>query len=390
MDKQIDVVIYGATGFTGQLVAEYLQRAYHGSELRWAMAGRNLDKLTSVKRELAIDDAVPLIVADSTDTDSLAAMVAQAKVVIAAAGPYQLYGEPLVAACVAAGTDYVDLCGEPSWMRQMIDTYRSHAQESGARIVHSCGFDSVPSDLGVFQLQQLAKNEFGKPFTRVKGRVEAMQGGPSGGTVASFMVSAGAAKKDPAIGALMVNPFALTPGFEGPKQPSGMKPVFDEELNSWASSFVMAVINTKNVHRSNAMMGHPYGTDFQYDEMIATGPGDKGEQVAIALSKGDGLVGKGTPPAPGEGPSKQEQQDGFFTLAFHGNSDSGQATVRVSGDKDPGYGCTSMMIAESALCLLEQGGKLGGGFFTPASAMGAALLNRLSAKKVLTFKQQLG
>ncbi|WP_298444346.1 saccharopine dehydrogenase NADP-binding domain-containing protein [uncultured Ferrimonas sp.] len=387
MDKQLDVVVFGATGFTGQLIAAYLQRHYHNSELSWGMAGRDLAKLQAVRSQLNISNDVPLIIADANDSGALAELVAHTKVVIAAAGPYQLYGESLVAACAAAGTDYVDLCGEPTWMRQMIDKYHTQAQESGANIVHSCGFDSVPSDLGVFQLQQLATQHHGAPLQRVKGRVEKMQGGPSGGTVASFMVSAKNAKQDPAIGALMINPFALTPDFPGCKQPSGTKPVHDEELGSWASPFVMAVINTKNVHRTNFLLGHPYGSDFQYDEMIATGPGAKGEQVAIALTQGDGLVGKGNAPKPGEGPSPQEQEDGFFTLGFHGSSDQGRLSVRVSGDKDPGYGCTSMMIAESALCLLQQ--SLNGGFWTPASAMGAALIERLSDKNVLRFSSHV-
>lgn len=386
MEKNLDVVVYGATGFTGQLIAKYLQSAYHDSDLKWGISGRNGHKLETVKQSLGINSDIPTIIADSNEAASLAELAQTTKVVIAAAGPYQLYGESLIAACVEAGTDYVDLCGEPTWMRQMIDKYGEAAKASGANIVHSCGFDSIPSDLGIWKLQQLAKTQFGKPLSRVKGRVEAMQGGPSGGTVASFMVSKQSAAKDPTLGALMFDPFALTPGQRGAEQPNGNQPRFDKDLNSWATPFVMAIINTKNVHRTNALLGYPYGEGFRYDEMIATGPGDKGEQIANALAKGDGLVGGGDAPKPGEGPSPEEQESGFFTLGFHGFDDGNHLCVRVSGDKDPGYGCTSMMITEAALCLLEQGDTLKGGFWTPASAMAAPLITRLEQKQVLSFK----
>ncbi len=383
MNKKLDVVVFGATGFTGQLIARYLHRQYSG--LNWGMAGRNLEKLQEVRSALGIDESIPLLLADATDSGSMAELAAHTKVMIAAAGPYQLYGEPLLSACVHAGCDYVDLCGEPTWMRQMIEQYSDAAKASGANIVHSCGFDSVPSDLGVWQLQQLAQKTFGAPFNRVKARVEAMQGGPSGGTIASFMVSAQSASQDPKIGALMIDPFALTPGARGVKQPSGNKVLFDEALNSWVAPFVMAVINTKNVHRTNALLGNPYGQEFQYDEMVATGSGEQGEQAAKNMAKGNGLTGKGSIPKPGEGPSPEEQEAGHFTIAFHGVSEQGNLSVRISGDKDPGYGCTSMMIAESALCLLEQSQHLGGGFWTPAAAMAQPLIDRLSNAEVLHF-----
>ena len=388
MNRKLDVVVFGATGFTGQLIARYLYQQY--PELNWGMAGRNLEKLQQVRDELAMDKSIPLLLADAHNSGSLAELAAHTNVMIAAVGPYQLYGESLLSACVEVGCDYVDLCGEPTWMRQMIEKYGSAAKASGANIVHSCGFDSIPSDLGVWQLQQLGEQTFGTPFNRVKARVEAMQGGASGGTVASFMVSAQSASQDPKIGSLMMDPFALTPGTRGVKQPSGTKVLFDEELNSWAAPFVMAVINTKNVHRTNTLLDNLYGHEFQYDEMVSTGDGGKGEQLANSLAKDNGLTGKGIIPKPGEGPSPEEQEAGHFTIAFHGVGKQGKLSVRVSGDKDPGYGCTSMMIAESALCLLEKSEHLGGGFWTPAAAMAQPLIDRLSSKKVLSFSVNMG
>src|SRR5438045_2253687 len=207
-------------------------------------------------------------------------MVAQAKSVITTVGPYQLYGSDLVAACAAAGVDYFDLCGEPVWMRRMIDAHQAAAQSSGARIVFSCGFDSLPFELGVFFCQETAKKNLGAPVGRVKGRVRAMKGTFSGGTAASIKATFAAAAKDLSLVALLKNPFVLTPGFEGPKQPPGNKPLLDEDLGMWTAPFVMATINTRNVHRSNLLMDFPYGKEFIYDEMVLTGAGEKGEANA--------------------------------------------------------------------------------------------------------------
>ncbi|WP_028117405.1 saccharopine dehydrogenase family protein [Ferrimonas senticii] len=383
MTAPFDLIVYGATGFTGQLICRYLQQHYHG-QVRWAIAGRNADKLAQLHQQLQLGDEVSCISASADSPEQLQQLVAQTKAVIAVAGPYQRYGEPLLAACAHSGTHYLDLCGEPAWMRQMIDKYHAVAADSGAVIVHSCGFDSIPSDLGVYQLQQLALSRFGQTLPQVKGRVEAMQGGPSGGTVASFMVSQQAAQADAQIGQWMLDPFALTPGFHGSQQPDGSQPKYDDDLGRWASPFVMALINCKNVHRTNWLLGHPYGEQFQYDEMISTGAGEQGQQVAQALAKGDGLVGQGKPPKPGEGPTPEEQENGFFTLAFYGQHQGETLRVAVSGDKDPGYGCTSMMISEAALCLLQQ--QVAGGFWTPASAMAEPLIARLAEKQVLRFQ----
>ena len=272
--SKYDIVVYGATGFTGQLVAEYLAAHYRDDkQLKWAMAGRSLDKLKAVREAIGASADTPLIAADSGDVASLKAMIAQTRLVISTVGPYQLYGADLLAACAASGTDYVDLCGEPVWMRQMIDAQQANAQQSGARIVFSCGFDSLPFELGVFFCQEGAKKVFGAPAHRVKGRVRAMKGTFSGGTYASIKATFAAAAKDLSLVAMLKNPFVLTPGFEGPKQPPGNKPALDEELKSWTAPFVMSTINTRSIHRSNMLMGFPYGRDFVYDEMVLTGAG---------------------------------------------------------------------------------------------------------------------
>ena len=258
--SKFDIVVYGATGFTGQLVAEYLAAQYTGDgNLKWAMAGRSLDKLASVRDAIGAPADTALIVADAGDPASLKAMVDQTKSVISTVGPYQLYGSELVAACAASGTDYFDLCGEPLWMRQMIDAHEATAKSSGARIMFSCGFDSMPFELGVFFVEQEAKKVFGAPAARVKGRVRAMKGTFSGGTAASAKATFAAVAKDLSLVSMVQDPFVLTPGFDGPKQPRGNKPLLDEDMGSWTAPFVMATINTRNVHRSNMLMNFPYG-----------------------------------------------------------------------------------------------------------------------------------
>src|SRR5450755_2830661 len=386
--KNFDIIVYGATGFTGQLVCEYLAAHYRDDrQLKWAMAGRSLDKLKSVRDAIGASADTPLIPADSSDVDSLKAMIGQTKSVISTVGPYQLYGSHLVAACAASGTDYIDLCGEPVWMRQMIDANQATAERSGARIVFSCGFDSLPFELGVFYCQEAAKRAFGAPAQRVKGRVRGMKGTFSGGTYASIKATFTAAAKDLSLVAMLKNPFVLTPGFEGPKQPPGNKPLFDEDLGMWTAPFVMATINTRNVHRSNLLMGFPYGKDFVYDEMVLTGPGEKGEANAKLVVAANLQMGGPGGPKPGEGPSKEERETGHYDLLFVGLAPDGrQVRAAVKGDRDPGYGSTSKMISECAVCLLRDAPDVPGGIWTPGAAMGDRLIKRLVDNAGLTFE----
>ncbi len=388
-NKEFDVVVYGASGFTGRLVAEYLTKQYGaGADVSWAMAGRSQDKLVQVRDEIGAPADTPLLTADASNEASLTKMVARAQVVCTTVGPYQLYGSDLVAACAAAGTDYVDLCGEPAWMRQMIDAHEATAKKSGARIVFSCGFDSIPFDLGVWFLQELAKKDLGGEVSRAKGRVRKMQGTFSGGTAASFKATMAAAFKDPEVLEWLKSPFSLTPGFTGPDQPKGNKPEFDENLDSWAAPFIMAAINTKNIHRSNMLLGHSYGKDFVYDEMLLTGPGEKGEETAKAVAGDNSMMGEDAP-KPGEGPGKEERENGHYDLLFIGEATDGSSVrAGVTGDMDPGYGSTSKMIAESAICLTREARDTAGGIWTPAPAMGRHLIERLKANAGLTFEQE--
>ncbi|WFU37868.1 saccharopine dehydrogenase NADP-binding domain-containing protein [Bradyrhizobium sp. CB82] len=385
---KFDIVVYGATGFTGQLVAEYLAAHYKDDKaLKWAMAGRSLDKLKAVRDAIGAPADTPLIVADASDAASLKAMVSQTKSVITTVGPYQFYGENLLAACVAAGADYFDLCGEPVWMRQMIDKYGAAAKASGARIVFSCGYDSVPFELGTFFVQEEAKRVFGAPAARVKGRVRDMRGTLSGGTAASAKATFDAVAKDLSLVAILNDHFALTPGFTGPKQPKGNRAVFEEDLRSWAAPFMMALINTRNVHRSNMLMGFPYGQDFVYDEMVLTGPGEKGEANAKRVMAANAEKTGPNAPKPGEGPSKEEREKGLFNLLYVAIAPDGrQVRAGVTGDRDPGYGSTSKMISECAICLLRDAPDVAAGFWTPGAAMQHKLIERLEAHAGLTFR----
>jgi short subunit dehydrogenase-like uncharacterized protein len=384
MAKEFDIVVHGATGFTGRLVVEYLLTR-QGTGLRWAMGGRSADKLAAVRDEIGAPLDTPLVVTDSADPASLAALMARTRLVLTTVGPYQLYGNELVKACAESGVDYVDLCGEPAWMRHMIDAHEASAKASGARIVFSCGFDSVPFDLGMLVLQSEMTKRFGAPAPRVRGRVRKMKGTFSGGTAASLKATMAAAASQPGVLDLLRNPFSLTPGFEGPKQPSGNKPMVDEELDLWVAPFVMAAINTRNVHRSNYLLQHAWGADLVYDEMLVTGAGDKGQAIANAVAADKSLGGEGGP-QPGEGPSRAEREAGHYDVLFIGTGAAGQSLrVGVKGDRDPGYGSTSKMIAEAAMCLLQDVASTPGGIWTPASALGHALVARLQAHAGLQF-----
>ena len=378
--REFDVIVYGATGYTGRLVAEYLKDK---AGLKWAMAGRSADKLAEVRDLIGAAADTPLIVADASNAASLDDMVKRAKVVLTTVGPYQLYGNELVAACVANGTDYTDLCGEPAWMRQKIDQHDDAAKASGARIVFSAGFDSIPFDLGVLMLQKHCIEKFGAPAPRVKGRVRAMKGTFSGGTAASLKATMAAAGKDPAVIGYLTNPFSLSADFAGPPQPAGNKPEYDESLGSWATNFVMAPINTKNVHRTNHLLGHAYGADFVYDEMMLTGPGEQGEVIAKHVASTP-MMGGADDPKPGEGPTKEERDTGFYDVLFVAEYPDGRtARLSVKGDRDPGYGSTSKMISETAMALCEHDGP--GGVTTPGAALGERLVDRLQKNAGLSF-----
>ena len=383
--REFDVIVFGASGYTGRLVAEYMGKEYGNDEsIRWAIAGRNKGKLSSVKKDLNLNESVSIIEVDSTNKDSLDSMTSSAKCILTTVGPYQLYGSSLVQSCSENGTDYVDLTGEPGWMYEMINAHQDTAKNSGARIVFSCGFDSIPFDLGVYFVQQAAQEKFGKPAKHVRGRVKAMNGEFSGGTIASLGATMATLKDKPELIQVLSNPFSLTEGFEGPAQLDDSKVLLDEKLNMWVAPFVMAPINTKNIHRSNALLGHAYGEDFCYDEMMIAGEGEEGKQIADAMNSSNPMGGDNLP-QPGEGPSKESREQGNYDVLFFADFEEGSIEARVTGDMDPGYGSTSKMIAESALCLVQDCEDLSGGMYTPAPAMGEKLIKRLTKNAGLTF-----
>ncbi|MGV0034555.1 MAG: saccharopine dehydrogenase family protein [Candidatus Azotimanducaceae bacterium WSBS_2022_MAG_OTU7] len=403
--KIYDVVIWGATGFTGRLVMAYMAKTYGiDGEVKWAVAGRNALKLAEVKQEVLGADAakLPEVIADSNDEDSLRALVSGTKVVCTTVGPYALYGSTLVALCAALGTHYCDLTGEVQWMSRMIEAHQSAAEASGAKIVHTCGFDSIPSDLGVYFVQQEMHKAHGVYAPRVKYRVVGSSGGVSGGTVASMMNMMEEARVNPEVLDVIADPYALNP----PNMPRGEDAAdqttaeYDSDFRQWTGPFVMAGINTRVVRRSHALLGYPWGDHFRYDEAVLTGDGPSGFAKAVLIAGGTGLMNKVTGieplrnllgrvvPAPGEGPSVEAMEKGFFEVelrALNPDDPKKDLTAVVTGDRDPGYGATCKMIAESAVCLAMDDLESAGGFLTPASAMGAVLISRLAEKGGMAF-----
>tara|TARA_B100001142_G_scaffold26178_2_gene23742 strand:- start:7390 stop:8559 length:1170 start_codon:yes stop_codon:yes gene_type:complete len=384
-EREFDVIVYGASGYTGKLVADYIEKEYGNNDsLKWALAGRNKDKLLNIRRELNLNSSLSILEVDSNDQASLDVMTSSAKCILTTVGPYQLYGSSLVESCAKNGTDYVDLTGEPGWMYEMINAHKETAEKSGARIVFSCGFDSIPFDLGVYFVQQAVQSKFGKPAQHVRGRVKAMNGEFSGGTIASLGATMATLKEKPELIKVLANPFSLTEGFEGPAQLDDSKVLLDEKLDMWVAPFVMAPINTKNIHRSNALLDFQYGKDFCYDEMMIGGEGEEGKQIADAMTSANPMGGDNVP-QPGEGPSKESREQGNYDVLFFADIDGETVEARVTGDMDPGYGSTSKMITESAICLVQDCPNLKGGIYTPAPAMGEKLIKRLTDKAGLTF-----
>ena len=402
-EREFDLVIWGATGFTGQLVVEYLASRYGvGGELNWAIGGRNRQKLEQIRQEALPKvqrDQLAILTGDSEDEQSLAALVGRTRVLCSTVGPYAKFGTPMVAACAGAGTDYCDLTGEVQWMAQVIPAYQDSARASGARIVHTCGFDSIPSDMGTWYLQQVMLETHGVPATRVKARVGRNRGAASGGTVASMLNLMEEAKHDPAIRQIMADPYALYPEDVPTGQDRGDQAGarYDRDFGQWTAPFIMSAVNTRVVRRSNALLGFPWGEDFRYDEAalsrsryramrdsVATGMG----MVALALGPTRKLA-QHFLPAPGEGPSRKQREAGFYEIFFHGvhpTDRSKDMRVKVTGDMDPGYGSTAKMLGEAAACLALDELEVEGGFWTPASALDGKLLERLTSNAGLTFE----
>jgi short subunit dehydrogenase-like uncharacterized protein len=410
--RTYDVIVFGATSFVGQILCRYLVKEFGTAshpgarKLNWAIAGRSKAKLDTLIAELGVAaSTLSVIIADAADEKALAAMCAKARVVVSTVGPYALYGEPLVRACAESGTDYCDLTGEAQWVRRMIATYGEKAKATGARLVHCCGFDSIPSDLGVWYLQQQSLKHYGELCTRVAMRVKAMRGAASGGTVASMVNIVVEARRNPALRRELSNPYSLcveaaaANAVPKTRQENLKGAKYDSDFGVWTAPFVMAAINSRVVFRSHALAGFPAGDKFQYDEAMMMGRGFSGRSRAIAFSAGLAafLVGaaigptrylleKFALPAPGEGPSPTAQARGFFDFRLTGKTADGRdLKVKVTGDRDPGYGSTGKMLGEAAACLAFDVPELAGGFWTPATALAAPLHQRLIDHAGLTF-----
>ncbi len=402
-EREFDIILWGATGFTGQLVAEYLLARYgaDGSP-RWALGGRNEAKLSALRDRLGAT-SLPLVLGDGNDAQAVAALAARTRVVCTTVGPYAQYGSPLVEACAKAGTHYCDLTGELHWIRQMIDEHHETAVASGARIVPTCGFDSIPSDLGAWAMQRESIARRGAPSPQIKCGVAGFSGGASGGTIASMLNMMEEAGKDPSIRRVMSDPDALTPpGADRSAERDTMGAAYDADLGQWTAPFVMAGVNTRVVRRSAGLVPAHYGTGFTYDESMLMGEGPAGAAkaagAAVAMGAGMGAMAigplrrliAGRLPVPGEGPSKEAQENGYWDLRFWAAPPSGSTEPpllgRLQGDRDPGYGSTSKMLAESAVSLALDELTSPAGFLTPAAAMGEALFERLQKQAGITFE----
>ena len=404
--REFDIILFGATSFVGAILTKYMlsQQPLDG-DVKWAIAGRSQTKLNQLKLSLgeAAED-LPVIVADTCNPASIDAMCGATRVIVSTVGPYALYGEPVIQSCVALGTDYCDLTGEPQWIHKMLGRYEAAAKKSGARIVNCCGFDSIPSDLGVYFLQQKSNQTLKQHCNSVKTRVKAMKGGASGGTIASMLNAIKEAMQDKNIRKIIASPYALCPtdhGFKA-RQINLKSAQYDKDVQAWIAPFVMAAINVRVVHRSNALLHKQYGENFLYEEAMITGPKAKGGMSAAALTAGLGgfmlaailpptrwLMEKTILPKPGEGPSPQAQRDGYYDLRFIGTTQDGQ-TIRckVTGDSDPGYGSTAKMLGQAALCLAQDMDEKPGGFWTPASLFGEKIISRLETHAGLTFNTE--
>lgn len=401
-DKKFDIIVYGATSFVGQIITRYMHEQFADGSIVWAIAGRSLSKLQNVSDAIGLS-GVEMIVADAADEAALRQMCAQTTVIMSTVGPYALYGDHLVKVCATTGTHYCDLTGEPQWIRKMQLRHEADAIKSGARIVHCCGFDSIPSDLGVHFLQRNALKQFGHTCAQINMRVLSMKGGASGGTIASIVNMVKEAVSDADLRRELKDPYSLCPQNHvfSIAQPD-VEVAYDAAAGGWIAPFIMAGINARVVHRSNALSNNSYGVEFKYEEAVVTGQGGSGKWKAQAAHWGVNalMIGLAVPPTrwllenvvlpkPGEGPSEKAQREGRFEIVFLGSTAKGETIrCRVTGDRDPGYGSTAKMLSQAAACLAKDvPDDVPGGFWTPATILGDKLIARLEAHAGLTFEK---
>ena len=404
--KKFDIVVFGATSFVGKIISGYLSEHLSGSEeISWAIAARSEQKLSSLQKQLSIKGRkIPIITADAMRYEDMRHLCQKAHLILSTVGPYAMYGEELVKTCAETGTDYCDITGETHWLKEMLVKYESLAQLTGARLVSCCAFDSIPSDLGVYFLQKESKNKYASLLPNVKMRVAAVRGGVSGGTVASILGFIDALRDNSVVRSESMDPYQLCR--ERPKRTMGKQrfpfPRYDSEFKSWTTPFIMEATNTRVVLRSNSISKNSHGDKpFAYSEAMLTGSGFRGLLSAVLIFIGLSLaavllffrpprliITKLFLPAPGRGPTEESQLQGYFDIRFLGSNDKGQRlAVKVTGDRDPGYGSTAKMAAQSALCLAgTPREKTPGGFWTPSTSMGEALLSRLQSHAGVSFE----
>ena len=397
--KQFDIIIWGATSFTGKLVVEYLFKKFASTKIKWAIAGRNKEKLENVRSKVA-DKNIPIFIADSFDEKSLSVIVKKSKVICSTVGPYSLYGSLLVELCVKHSTNYCDITGEAHWIRTIIDKFHKDAKKKKIKIVNSCGFDSIPSDMGVYFIQNQIKKAYKSYAKSIKMRVAGIRGGISGGTYGSMNNLLKEAYADKGVFKVLNNPYGLNPKdkMEGLDKKDLRKIIFDNESKSWIYPFIMAGINTKIVRRSNALSNFQYGKEFTYEEATMAGKGISGFWKAILALFPLAMIGinpnsflkkivNSFMPKPGEGPGLKKRKNGFYNLRFYITIDKKRkAFAKVIGDSDPGYGSTSKMLAESAISLAFDNLPGNYGVITPSFAMGDKLLKRLKENAGLSFE----
>ncbi len=374
--NQHDIVLLGATGVTGSLIFDNISSKKNGS-ISLAIAGRDEHKLRKTIETGKNKDSISYHIADAGNPSSLRKLAKSSKLIINAVGPYSDFGSYVMSACIREGIDYIDLCGEPGWMYKMISSHSESAKKNGSRIIFSCGFDSIPFDLGVHHIQNVAKKHLGKPVSKVRARIEKMVGNFSDGTTQSLAATVRSGHEDPQLLKQLLNPFALCEGNDGPRQPSGVVPTYEEDIDSWVAPFMMAVINTKNVHRSNHLLNYPYGKSFIYDEMWMTGPGSRGEKTAKAIASDREMAKNNN--------INDDTADGYYKIQFIGEENNKRIITSVESDFDPGYHSTAKMVTESVFCFLENRDSIPAGIHTPASAFGDKLIDRLQENAGMRF-----
>ena len=395
--KELDLIIWGATGFTGQLVSEYINKKYSNTALKWGIAGRNKEKVLVIADRLNITKD-RIFIADCNDIESLIKLTSKTKVICTTVGPYAKLGTNLIEACIKTNTNYCDITGETQWIRKMINKYHLKAKKNKIKIINSCGFDSIPSDMGVFYSQKKVFEKTGKYASKVNMRVAGAKGGISGGTYNSLSNVLEEARVDKEVRKTLTNPYGLNPidKQNGPDKADLQSVIFDKVSNSWIAPFVMAGINTKIVRRSHALIDFKYGSDFSYDEATLSGKGVLGQvkgylsliPIFLATRKKGSFIKNIVDyvlPKSGEGPSEKTRISGYYNLRFYLTQQNKIYLSKVIGDMDPGYGSTSKMLAESAVCLALDKTPKTYGILTPSVALGDPLLKRLQENAGLTF-----